>query len=612
LNKLVAWLLLIILTACRFVHAAATANLADFADFAAYWMDTNCPASCGCGGWDFDQSGVVDIGDLAEFGDGWLVDVSVRFSFTFEAGQYNPLPAGADRVRVAVEGPESISRELLRSDLPDLDGAGDLVFWLVPGEYTYIAQALQGSTALLTIGPIEITVISDYRLMIPLIPTFTQFDHYQTNIGGDTPNTQIIFGTEAMDRFVQYGGDAEDTQYVESGAGSDWIEQYGGCGDDGQLAEGGTDNDYIYQNGGSGNDTIKIAAGWGDDNCIQTGGTGDDTMEAISSNGNDTIYIEGGQGNDSIYVNPGVGNDIISIDSGANDDTMTYEVNPEVDMAFIDGSHDIDTLTIRQNGNSFRIENSIGEIICQNGSGGTVITVIDIELIKVLDIGGQVIFQQDVGLEDVTNTQIVFGTPVADTFIQYGGNREDFQSIDCGAGEDWLEQYGRDGDDLLIIDSGTGADTIYQDGGAGKDNIVVTTGKDNDQVTQKGGGGDDSLNCAGGDGDAILGLEGGDGSDALRCSPGFGDDIITMAAGVGDDTIIYDIWPGLDSAAIDGSNGYDTLTINEDHNYVSPYRIVDGLGQVIFQTGSGGTVITVTDIEDMTVLDKDGNVVFHN
>jgi hypothetical protein len=81
------------------------------------------------------------------------VKVPVYFTFTFAAGQYNTLPADADRVRVTVAGAESISREMLRSNPPDPNGAGQLTFYLAPGQYTYTAQALQGSLLAGTFSP---------------------------------------------------------------------------------------------------------------------------------------------------------------------------------------------------------------------------------------------------------------------------------------------------------------------------------------------------------------------------------------------------------------------------------------------------------------------------
>ena len=184
------------------------------------------------------------------------VKVPVYFTFTLAAGQYNTLPAGADRVQVTVDGAESISKELLRSNLPDPNGAGQLTFYLPPGQYNYTAQALLGTllagSVLSTIGPIPMTVSPNFPLSIPLIFAFDQFDHFQTDIGGSGPNLQILFGTEDRDRLVQYGGNAGDQQIIEGDAGNDWSEQYGGAGNDTITANTGTGDDYLYMEGGDG------------------------------------------------------------------------------------------------------------------------------------------------------------------------------------------------------------------------------------------------------------------------------------------------------------------------------------------------------------------------
>jgi Ca2+-binding RTX toxin-like protein len=588
------------------------ADLSGLGELSRHWQQSNCGAEDFCGGTDLNRDGQTNLADLVILSGAWLNDLTVSFEWSFAAGYVHSLPATADRVRITLQGPVSSTREISRSVLPEPAGRIDVPFWVTPGQYTYTAQIFQGPAILATISPIQITVVRGFPLSIPLVPSFDRFDQYQTDIGGSEPNTQIFFGTEGHGRSVQYGGNADDTQFVESGAGNDWIEQYAGGGNDRQLAESGTENDYILQDGGPGNDIIKIQAGGGNDSCVQIGGPGDDTIEAIGGDGNDTIRIEGGDGNDSIYANPGTGTDSTSIDAGADNDAIIYEVNPDPDIAFIDGGEGADALTIKQNGNPIRIENGDGQVIFQTGTGGTVITATNIEHITALDTNAQTIFQQDIGLTDEPNTQIVFGTPFADTFIQYGGNMADLLSIDCGAGDDRLEQYGGDGDDTMLAESGTGKDTIIQDGGHGNDSMVANPGNSNDQVTQIGGLGDDSLNSLGGEDNDTIRQEGGEGNDSLRCSPGWGDDSVTMLAGEGNDSLIYDLCPGLDTAYLDGGSGYDTLTVNEDYTWSVPYQLRDAGGNMIFSKGAGGTVITVIHVEHVTVLDKNGNIVFQN
>jgi hypothetical protein len=50
-------------------------NLPDFATFASYWQDQNCPQSNWCDGGDFDRSGAVDFADLMILADHWLGQV---------------------------------------------------------------------------------------------------------------------------------------------------------------------------------------------------------------------------------------------------------------------------------------------------------------------------------------------------------------------------------------------------------------------------------------------------------------------------------------------------------------------------------------------------------
>ncbi len=50
-------------------------NLPDFAMFAFYWQDQNCPQLNWCEGSDFDFSGAVDFADLVIFADHWLGEV---------------------------------------------------------------------------------------------------------------------------------------------------------------------------------------------------------------------------------------------------------------------------------------------------------------------------------------------------------------------------------------------------------------------------------------------------------------------------------------------------------------------------------------------------------
>jgi hypothetical protein len=269
-------------------------------------------------------------------------------------------------------GAESISKELLRSNLPDPNGAGQLSFFLAPGQYTYTAQALQGSllgsSVLFTIGPIPFRTVSpNFPLSIPMIAAFATFDNYQTDIGLDTPNSLIYFGTPDRDRIVQYGGVANDLLSVDPGAGDDWVEQYGGGGDDMMVTNTGTGNDYLYQEGGAGNNNRHASTAGGNDWLFQKGGAGNDKISCQIGSGNDYIYQEGGAAIDTIGVNGGYGDDTAIFDAGPGDDTITFDVSIGTDTA--------------------------GNVIYPFGSGGTTtITVANVEHIIVKDPNGNPVF----------------------------------------------------------------------------------------------------------------------------------------------------------------------------------------------------------------------------
>jgi hypothetical protein len=216
-------------------------------------------------------------------------------------------------------------------------------------------------------------------------------------------------------------------------------------------------------------------------------------------------------------------------------------------------------------------------------------------------------YQTDVGL-DKPNTLLYFGTANRDRIVQYGGAADDFLSVDSGAGNDWIEQYGGGGVNTLVADTGTGNDYIYQETGAGDSNLTVTSGTADDWVVQKGGSGNDALNCIAGDGNDYIYQESGTGNDVIRVATGTGNDTAIIDAGPGNDTITYDIDHGTDTASIDGGTGTDTLTVN--NRFSQPVLIQDRNSSIIYQSGVGGTTITVMNIEHIIVKDENGNTIF--
>jgi hypothetical protein len=191
-------------------------------------------------------------------------------------------------------------------------------------------------------------------------------------------------------------------------------------------------------------------------------------------------------------------------------------------------------------------------------------------------------YQTDVGL-DTPNTLIYIGTANRDRIVQYGGAANDLLSASTGAGNDWIEQYGEGGGDQLIARCGSGDDYIFQKAGGGATTISADGAFGNDWIVVIGGSGDDTITVTGGEGDDVIQIESGD-----------GDDSILVQGGNGTNTV-----------AIDGGPGTDTLTVDG-----LPVLIQDSGLNVIYQSGVGGTTITVTGIEQITVNDAGGNPIF--
>jgi Ca2+-binding RTX toxin-like protein len=317
---------------------------------------------------------------------------NVSFTLTFASGALNSVPAGTDRVTISVDGAADTRIYRLTPEPGSSTDPLTVSFVAVAGNHTYTAKAWSGNTLLGTIGPIDFTTVAGFPLTIPLAFSFAAFDSYHTDVGTPGPNSQIFFGTAGRDRVVQYGGATNDLQSVDAGAGNDWSEQYGGGGVDTLIADSGTGHDYVLQKAGSGSTDFTASTGDGDDWVIQAGGDGSDKLNCQGGAGNDNIRQEGGAGNDSIFCNGGTGNDTALIVGGSGDDTITYDVSPGMDTADIDGGTGTDTLTVNRNGQSFLLKDSTGSTLYQYGSGGTVITVANLEQITVLDSGGTTLF----------------------------------------------------------------------------------------------------------------------------------------------------------------------------------------------------------------------------
>jgi len=330
---------------------------------------------------------------LIFYGDaGVHVNENVIFTLTFASGSINSVPVGADRVTISLDGAPDTRIYRLTPELGSAANPLTILFIVVAGNHTYTAKAWSGSTLLATIGPISFTTVSGFPLTIPLAFSFPAFDSYHTDIGEATSNTFTFIGTDIKDRVAQYGGVAGDFISASTSAGNDWIEQFGGGGVDTLIAGSGTGNDYLYQQVGSLGSNVTATMGDGNDWIIQAGGAGNDRLNCQGGDGNDNVRQEGGTGNDEIFVTPGTGNDTAIIDAGPGDDSVTCDVSLGTDTAFIDGGAGTDTLTVNRNNQSFVLMDSSGSTLYQYGSGGTVITVVNLEQITAKDQDGTILF----------------------------------------------------------------------------------------------------------------------------------------------------------------------------------------------------------------------------
>jgi Ca2+-binding RTX toxin-like protein len=128
---------------------------------------------------------------------------------------------------------------------------------------------------------------------------------------------------------------------------------------------------------------MHIEGGSGDDWIFQSGGAGNDKMGVLASDGNDYIYVSGGPGDDTLTVDGGRGNDLIHIQVGDGNDTVTC-----------DGREDNDTATIVVTTPNFTIlDGYTAQVLFQRGTGGSRITVNNVECLKVFGPNGAVFVQ---------------------------------------------------------------------------------------------------------------------------------------------------------------------------------------------------------------------------
>jgi len=570
----------------------------------------------------------------------------VTFTSSLDSGRIDSLPAGADHVKMVLDGNESIAEVTSRiivyaeSQMDSAEvGTLALSFHVSPGEHIYTVYALRGSTVIATIGPITFTKVEAIPVTIPIAFHFPSFDRYTTKVGTDGADTMIVYGTDGKDRIVQYGLAGNDILVAHGNADNDWIEQFGGNGDNSQSAYAEDGDDYVYQEGGSGTSIIEALGGTvGIQTFIQVGGQGYNTMTVDDSSNNRSAYIEqhGGPAGNIIEVTGSKGDDDLNLYGGAGSDSMTYDMTGGADIAFIDGGAGNDLLTINEQGElNYTIKDSTGTVFSK-GSGGTAITVANIEGIRLLDENGATLFTWGIppsppaplvpalpaagSFDTVVNdpvftgniAQIRMGTDGKDLITQYGGTGNVTQIASGNPGDDWILQVTGGTTVKQSASAGSGNDTIYQfaqSSGSATQNILGgTTGAQT--FFQVGGQGANKMTVsdASNTGSAHIEQYGGPAGNTMTIMGSEGDDTIAFYGGAGNDVMTYTLTPGNDTGLIHGDAGDNTLTINP--GIQSDYAIKDSNGSVLYDSGTGGAVITVLNMQHITVIDVNGNTVW--
>lgn len=211
--------------------------------------------------------------------------------------------------------------------------------------------------------------------------------------GTSGDDTQIDLGTPGQDIITQTGLAGNDTQYISGADDNDRLKQYGGKGNDNQSVNAGYGDDYVYQDGGAGDNTQTVDAGDGNDWVSQATGAGADNLTAEGGFGNDYIKQDSGAGKDTLNVNAGDGDDSVDLNAGAGDDTLNYIVSNGNDQVLLDGGKGTDAFTITGGTMNFTVMNAKGEVIFQQGTGGSVIKVANAENLKILGADGNVVYQ---------------------------------------------------------------------------------------------------------------------------------------------------------------------------------------------------------------------------
>jgi Ca2+-binding RTX toxin-like protein len=267
-----------------------------------------------------------------------------------------------------------------------------------PGASVMVLTALATSLALLFSRSKKRPSVQASAILLSALLLFSPIVQVRANpdrllqLGTLGDDNQVQAGTVNPDVIGQFGFSGNDVQYASGGSGDDVIIQNGGSGDDNLTVRAGDGNDFILQEPGYGDNYASSEGGPGNDTIAQFGKRGNDNLNAIGGEGNDFIMISARDGNDTVRVDGGVGDDNITINAGAGNDIITYDVSPGYDTTYIDGGTGTDTLTINSKGQNFTIYDGASNVFFAAGTGGSKITVVNVEQTTVLDSNGKVLY----------------------------------------------------------------------------------------------------------------------------------------------------------------------------------------------------------------------------
>lgn len=137
---------------------------------------------------------------------------------------------------------------------------------------------------------------------------------------------------------------------------------------------------------------MTVICGDGNDTVVQVGGQGSNQLNIQGGDGDDYLEQYGGSGNNIIRVTPGIGDDVIKIYGGSGTNDITYDVDTGSDVATILGGGRRNTLTIKKNFQNITLQSYQGKVLFQSGSGGTTITVANLNRITVIGEAGKTIY----------------------------------------------------------------------------------------------------------------------------------------------------------------------------------------------------------------------------